>query len=235
MGKKDFADKPRATNKNKMRGSKPSIWAKPAYVYTALTIAVGVFAAFLFYLNKLPDSNSKQDKQFAHPQNKSGRQNLVEHPLKLKAQEAKPKTQKKVVKATPKPRPKATPKKEPEFQFYDMLQDAKVEIAEPVAPKKPKVSPNKSPETIAKPSGQTKGATRYQLQVGAFQSVDKADGMKARLALQGIESKITIVWTQDKRKMYRVIAGPWNDEVRLNKARARLQQQNINTIVQAIR
>jgi cell division protein FtsN len=74
--------------------------------------------------------------------------------------------------------------------------------------------------------------TRFQLQAGAFKSQAEAEGMRARLALLGFDSKI-FPREQDGSTLYRVRLGPYADLEDVNRIRKTMAQNGID--VQLIR
>src|SRR3569832_1227353 len=71
----------------------------------------------------------------------------------------------------------------------------------------------------------------YLLLVASFRNIADADGMKARLALLGVESKIETVTGSDKEAWHRVRVGPYSDPRELNRIRTRLLNNNISAIM----
>jgi len=101
------------------------------------------------------------------------------------------------------------------------------QVIQPVAPKPvvpKKEAPRLEPGAVA----------LYQLQVGAFSELSKAEAMKARLAFLGVQSNIQVIQNKGK-KMYRVRVGPSTDSKKINQIKSQLKAQNINTFVQKIR
>ena len=62
----------------------------------------------------------------------------------------------------------------------------------------------------------------YFLQVGAFQTSEEADNMKAKLALQGFEALVQTATIPDKGVMHRVRVGPLKDLEQINKTKSDL-------------
>ncbi|MDD2833326.1 MAG: SPOR domain-containing protein [Methylotenera sp.] len=62
----------------------------------------------------------------------------------------------------------------------------------------------------------------YYLQVGAFQTGEEADNMKAKLALQGFEAVVQTADIPNKGIWHRVRVGPLNDLDQINKAKTDL-------------
>ncbi len=68
----------------------------------------------------------------------------------------------------------------------------------------------------------------YYLQVGAFQTEQEADNMKAKLALLGVEAVVQTAAVPDKGVWHRVRVGPYNDLDQIGKARAELVKNGFN-------
>jgi cell division protein FtsN len=108
----------------------------------------------------------------------------------------------------------ATPEAPDRFQFYDMLPDAEVEVAE--QPQTPRV--------VAPPPVSLPGT--YVVQAGAFPDFATADKVKARLALLGVVSEIQAS-DASGALFHRVRIGPIDNLDELNRLRARLRQNGI--------
>lgn len=105
------------------------------------------------------------------------------------------------------------------YDFYDML--PKFEV---VVPEREKAdSAGAGPAQIDKPGA-------YVLQAGSYRNFADADRMRAKLALQGIESKIQKV-TVDSDTWHRIRIGPISDLEELNRTRSLLRQVNIEALV----
>ena len=100
------------------------------------------------------------------------------------------------------------------FQFYDMLPDAEVEVAE--QPQTPRVV---APPLVSLPG-------TYVVQAGAFPDFAAADKVKARLALLGVVSEIQVS-DASGALFHRVRIGPIDNLDELNRLRARLRQNGI--------
>ena len=75
----------------------------------------------------------------------------------------------------------------------------------------------------------------YVIQVGAFRSNADADAQKAKLALMGLDAKVS-ERDQGGRTVYRVRLGPYADKAAAEKVRARLEGSGIeNTLVRVQR
>ncbi len=93
------------------------------------------------------------------------------------------------------------------FDFYNILPGSES-----------KVSPeeeNRLKESVQQPVIQQS----YFLQVGAFQTGEEADNMKAKLALQGFEALVQTATIPDKGVWHRVRVGPLKDLEQINKTK----------------
>jgi cell division protein FtsN len=113
----------------------------------------------------------------------------------------------------------ASQKAEPqtEFDFYEML--PKFEV---VVPEKDK-EVQRSAGTVEKPGA-------YILQAGSYRNYADADRVRAILALQGVESKISKV-TIDADTWHRVRVGPMRDLKNLDNTRRKVREAQIDAIV----
>ncbi len=157
------------------------------------------------------------------------------------------------VKIQPKPEKKSDHKqentKEHQFDFYTVLPDREVEVIRPesttakyrAASKnsaRPKTSQTaskaaKTTQTQVPASKPVFSNQLYQLQVGAFKELSKADAMKARLAFLGVESNIQVI-RNNNQQMYRVRVGPSTDRKKMEQVKTQLKARNINTFMQKL-
>src|SRR5690606_5080871 len=98
----------------------------------------------------------------------------------------------------------------PRFDFYTILPGTETQGQEQV------IQSRETPVTAAPET--------YFLQVGAFQTEQEADNMKAKLALQGMEAIVQTVEVANKGVLHRVRVGPFNDVNEINSVRAQLAQ-----------
>lgn len=111
----------------------------------------------------------------------------------------------------------------PRFEFYHVLTDKPDEAA--VAPVgKPRVTV--PPVVDSKPIA---AGEAYFLQAGSFSTTNDAEKLKARLALMGLESSIQTATIPDRGVWYRVRLGPYKDTDELNRTRASLKQNGVDT------
>ncbi len=124
----------------------------------------------------------------------------------------------------------------PRFDFYTILPEMEVQVAEePPAPrhrvetrapvKKPPAPPP------AKARKQVAGGPLYLLQIASFRRAADADKLRARLALLGIETRIEKVSINDRQTYRRVRAGPFRSKRRVEQLRTRLRKQGLKPIV----
>lgn len=106
------------------------------------------------------------------------------------------------------------------FQFYDILQGK----TEPVPNKDAGNAKGETPSPDLKPSPQA-----VYLQAGAFSRSNEAENLKASLALQGIESTVQQVMSQDKT-LYRVRLGPYPRPEDANRVRQDLSRLGIEAV-----
>lgn len=97
------------------------------------------------------------------------------------------------------------------FDFYTILPESESKVTEQEV---------KSSATIQQDS--------YFLQIGAFENVDDADNMKAKLALQGFEAVVQTAEIPEKGVWHRVRVGPLTDVEQINKVRADLTLNGFN-------
>jgi cell division protein FtsN len=89
------------------------------------------------------------------------------------------------------------------------------------------------PEQDVNRAGATGSSSRvvYYLQAGAFQKAADADNLKARLALAGLEAQIQTATLPDSSVWHRVRLGPYSNAQDLEKARAALRENKIDSAV----
>lgn len=190
---RDYAD---STNK-KPKSTQPAGW-----VWLLGGLAIGLFVAFLVYLN----NNT-------HPSRKEALSKAIEQAIKEPRKDDKPKP-------TPPVATTETPaaKPAPTFDFYYILPELEVAV------------PDQELAKASEPNKTLMPNTDYILQAASFRSHDDADRLKAKLALQGVEATIQTV-TINNDSWHRVRIGPIRDVATLNRTRNRLQENGITAIV----
>jgi cell division protein FtsN len=96
----------------------------------------------------------------------------------------------------------------PRFDFYTILPGTEQQVTEEEITRQEVVAARES----------------YYLQVGAFQTEQEADNMKANLALQGLEAIVQTAEIPGKGVLHRVRIGPFSDLEEISKSRALLEQ-----------
>lgn len=98
----------------------------------------------------------------------------------------------------------------PRFDFYTILPGTETQVTEQ--------------EIKQKEAAPTQTQESYFLQVGAFQTEQEADNMKAKLALLGLEAIVQTAAIPGKGTWHRVRVGPFADLNQINSAKADLAQ-----------
>jgi cell division protein FtsN len=75
----------------------------------------------------------------------------------------------------------------------------------------------------------------FFLQAGAFQNAQDADGLKARLALLGVQAAIQSTTLPEKGVWHRVRVGPYASVEELNRTRETLRQNGVETALIKVR
>jgi cell division protein FtsN len=175
----------------------------PPWVWLMVGLTLGLFIAFLVYLNEHKTSEVTTNQSRLS----------IDQPA-----EAPP------VAAAPKPKmdsPEEKPK--PRFEFYTILPEMEVHVPEQeVASPPPRQTTTKPPPTAG---------TSYTLQVGSFEHFTEADRLKARLALMGLEAEIQSVSVDGSDTWHRVRMGPFTDLEELNRIRVRLREHGLEALV----
>jgi cell division protein FtsN len=124
--------------------------------------------------------------------------------------------------AQTKPAPKSQEEgQEQQFDFYEML--PKYEVVIPEQDGRGGAPPAVVAGPVEKPGA-------YILQAGSFRNHKDADRVRALIAMQGVESKISKV-TIDKDTWHRVRVGPITNLQTLEDTRSKLRQAQIDALV----
>lgn len=187
----------------------------PGYVWLLSGLAIGLFIAFIVYLDKQPDS----EKDFGS----AVQEELEKLKLKSKKQDTtKAKTNKKAE--------TKDEEKEQKFNFYTILPELEVFI-----PENETRPPDRSTETKQKPTTKSKNTSKklvnkqYVLQIGSFQSLDDAEKLKANVAFLGLAANIQHV-TVNKQTWHRVRTGPYTSKQQMYKNQRTLKNNSITSI-----
>jgi cell division protein FtsN len=198
---------PRDYAKSSKNAKKPG--QLPGWAWMLGGLAIGLFVAFLVYLNNN-----------VHPSKKS---NLVQA-FKETLNDARD-VRKDKAKAPPPPPSAKTPAKtdkkktKPSFDFYTILPELEVAVPEQDIAAQSK-----------KPASQQAKNINYILQAGSFRDYKQADQLKAKLALQGIDANIQSVQV-NRDTWHRVRIGPIHKMATLTATLKRLKEHNIAVII----
>lgn len=193
---KNTSNTPKGTRKKA-----PVRKAVPGWMWLAAGLAIGLFVAFLIWLEKRPSTDHVPEPA------------VSAEPAPAAKPEQKPRAKDKnsanaSTAATP-PRPR--------FDFYTILPEMEVII------------PDKELKKREASDAQAGKVESYFLQAGSFKNLTDADALKASLALLGVEAKIQSV-TVENDTWHRVRMGPYSGMDELNKVLAHLRKNNINAI-----
>jgi cell division protein FtsN len=196
----------------KSHGHHPHKKPLPGYIWLLSGLAIGLFVAFLTYLDKQPST----DVSFG---------TAVKHELeKIKHQPAESDTDKPIGNSE---KPKQDSHK-PKFNFYTILPELEVLIPEEeIRP------PEKDADTTAKNVKTGKGK-QFILQAGSFRNRQDAERLKASIALLGMEASIKKV-SIDGVNWHRVRIGPVTNSRDLYHNLNLLHKNDINAIAMELR
>jgi len=198
---------PAAGKDYKRRSSTSKKQSLPGYLWLLAGLAIGLFVAFLVYLDKQP----KETISFTDA--------VTQELDKVKSQRKNDKLKNN----------KTSNKKEPEFSFYTILPELEVLISDSeIKPEKKSVQADNS-KAISNAS-----KTKYILQAGSFRNYDDANTLKASLALLGVVSSIQSVNIKNE-SWHRVRIGPFNSTENLHAAQNTLKQNNIKTMTMELK
>jgi cell division protein FtsN len=174
-------------------------------VFIGLLVGLCLALAVALYLSKMPSPFVARDKPA--------------EPDKSAAAKTVPKLE--AVKPEPAPGAQTGKGAEPKtrLDFYTIL------------PGKEEVVPDKEVSQSQSAPGAGTARVVYYLQAGAFQNPADADNLKARLALAGLEAQIQTATVPDKGVWHRVRMGPYSNAQDLEKARAALRENKIESAV----
>lgn len=92
-------------------------------------------------------------------------------------------------------------------------------------------TPPPAPPAVAV-SGNAK--TDFYIQAGAFATVDEAEAQRARLAIMGVDVRVSTT-QRDGQTLHRVRSGPYRDRDQANAVRKRLTQAGVSNSLVAVR
>lgn len=126
--------------------------------------------------------------------------------------------------------------KKPRFEFYSLLPEAEVEVADeaevPVVESSASaVTPGSDRSVPLASARPTANGTQYILQAGSFKRHNDADRRRAQLLLMGLSANIKKVELSPSDSRHRVYAGPFDTHSTMLDARKQLAQAKIDTLI----
>lgn len=202
-------------DENKKPGKKRGATSKSSrakaiggFAWLAAGLMVGLFIAFLVFLQTKKDAPKKDEPKVATVEKSAEQTPSPDEPMAFDFYKKLPKMEVTVPDA-----PVKKPAPEP---------------SGPVVKRETQTSPNKSAPTVSADAA-------YVLQVGSFKQYEDADRQKANLAMMGISSKIVVVTTEKNEKRHRVQVGPFSNTGELNDTKKILAEHKIDVIVIKVR
>ncbi len=203
----------------------------PGYVWLLSGLAIGLFVAFIIYLDKQPESE-KNFGTAVQEELERIKQGKIK-PEKIQQSSQKSNKTKTTVASKESPSPK-----EEKYNFYKLLPKLEVFIPEDetrppeVKTKKhtnnvPSKTSNDASNDTANNTGGSKGK-QYVLQVGSFKNLADAEKLKANLAFLGLEASIQHI-TIKNQLWHRVRFGPYRDKQQLHRNQSLLKKNDINS------
>ena len=201
----------------KSRASRKRKKSLPGYIWLLSGLAIGLFIAFIIYLDKQPDS----EKNFGTA-------------IQEEIEKRKPQNKKKVTtKAKVSKEIDTTEKKEQKYDFYTLLREHEVFIPESET-RPPETSTKTKKKSTANNAAKTQTSKQYILQVGSFQNLSDAKKLKVNLAFLGIAAHIQHVKI-NKQSWHRVRTNPYKNKKQLYKNQRTLKQNNIHAIAMELK
>jgi cell division protein FtsN len=196
----------------KSHGHHPGKKPLPGYIWLLSGLAIGLFVAFLTYLDRQPAT----EVSFG---------TAVKHELaKIKHKPSEP-TATNVVGKIEQPKQESH---KPKFNFYTILPELEVLIPEEeIRP------PEKGADTTSK-NGKTGKGKQFILHAGSFRNRQDAERLKASIALLGMQASIKRV-TIDGVNWHRVRIGPVSNSRDLYHNLNLLHKNDINAIAMELK
>jgi cell division protein FtsN len=203
------------------RRSKHSV---PGWVWMVIGLLVGLFVAFLMYLNQasvkpteweMPALLKDQGGSDAKPVDRAGEKESEQSKLNFDFYNVLPEFEVPVPDSQPgKPAPKpviAPPPKPSAPVTVETAPRPQTASSKPVTPK---------PVTVPEPGA-------YIIQAGSFSTAKDADTRRAQLALLGIVSKVQKVTVSSGKTYHRVQVGPLDNRERIEQVSELLKENSI--------
>ena len=181
----------------------------PPWAWAAVGLLVGLFVAFLGFLQLGPAPPVERTVKLETPPEPASRVPAEKPATALTAAPA----------AVIEEQPAAPPK--PRFDFYNLLPEMEVIVPEQEVQGAP------TPEGVR----QVEQPGTYLLQAGSFRTREQADQLRARLALLGVETDVQTVTVNNEQTWHRVRVGPFHNLRDLNTARSLLKKNGIDAIL----
>jgi len=187
----------------------------PGYMWMFAGLAIGLFASFLFYLDKQP----AEEVSFTEAVKQELKNAREQKALEIKTQQE-----------TRAQNPQAdVVNKKPRFEFYTILSELEVFVPEPEVEETRSHKADSSPSRVSPSAGK-----KYLLQAGSFKNQQDAERLKASLALLGVQSSIQNV-SINNDSWHRVRIGPFNNPTRLRETLSTLKQNNIHAMTMELK
>ena len=184
----------------------------PGFVWLLSGLAIGLFVAFIVYLDKQPENETDFGTAVQQELEKLKQQAKQDSSQKSSAQQSE----------------QSTEKKEQKFNFYTILPELEVLIPESET-RPPEVKTTTSPTSSGTQPTASKDSTLYVLQVGSFQNLADAEKLKANLAFLGMQADIQKV-VVNRQSWHRVRTGPYHDKKQLYQSQKLLKKNDIPAI-----
>jgi len=186
----------------------------PGYIWMLAGLAIGLFAAFLVYLDKQPAeqvSFTEAVKQELKKAREQQHETQTQNPTETSSTNGVDKN------------------KKPRFEFYTILSELEVFVPEPEVE-----TTKQSTETKTTTQPNTDDTKKYLLQAGSFKSQQDAERLKASLALLGVQSSIQSV-SINSDNWHRVRIGPFSNPNLLRDTLSTLKQNNIHAMTMELK
>lgn len=190
----------------------------PGYIWLLAGLTIGLFAAFLVYLAKQPADDLSFTEAVKQELNKARQKD---------SEKSRPASQQKPAKEK-----SEDGNSKPRFEFYTILSELEVFVPEPEA--ETHSSPSRQSQAEPAPGTTLSSSKQYLLQAGSFRNRTDAEGLKANLALLGVQSSIQSVQI-NADTWHRVRIGPFSNPARLRDTLSTLKQNNIHAMTMELK